>query len=356
MRQLGLAGGGAAACVCESASSRLVDAAARRRRAVAAHGAGQHDAPRQERVTARRLSVLVTAHAPQIVDGAQRTHRPRAPRGVLADSIRFLVPGRQNRRASVRVACPAPVAASVARSRAAVWRLLVSGARGASRSLRRALRRDDAEAGCRCAPKACEARAGGAPIRAGGRASRMLRLRSTPSLRPAGPDTVAALLDWYDRERRELPWRAQRPRQAGPYRVWLSEIMLQQTTVKAVIPYFEAFLRRWPTVEALAAAQPRRRSGGLGRARLLQPRAQPASRAPALVVERHGGRFPRSEAGAARAAGHRPLHGRRHRRHRLRRARDAGRRQHRARGRAPVRASQTPLPAAKPELRRLAQG
>jgi A/G-specific adenine glycosylase len=62
------------------------------------------------------------------------------------------------------------------------------------------------------------------------------------------------LLDWYDEERRELPWRYAPGEAADPYRVWLSEIMLQQTTVKAVIPYFEAFLARWPTVEALAAA------------------------------------------------------------------------------------------------------
>ncbi len=73
-------------------------------------------------------------------------------------------------------------------------------------------------------------------------------------LRPAGPDTVAALLDWYDRERRDLPWRARKGRRADPYKVWLSEIMLQQTTVKAVIPYYERFLARWPTVAALAAA------------------------------------------------------------------------------------------------------
>ncbi|KAI96272.1 adenine glycosylase [Rhodomicrobium udaipurense JA643] len=63
-----------------------------------------------------------------------------------------------------------------------------------------------------------------------------------------------ALLRWYDTARRDLPWRAKPDVRADPYRVWLSEIMLQQTTVKAVIPYFEAFTRRWPTVDALAAA------------------------------------------------------------------------------------------------------
>ena len=59
-----------------------------------------------------------------------------------------------------------------------------------------------------------------------------------------------ALLDWYDRAKRELPWRGAR----DPYRIWLSEIMLQQTRAEAVAPRYEAFLARFPTVEALAAA------------------------------------------------------------------------------------------------------
>ena len=63
-----------------------------------------------------------------------------------------------------------------------------------------------------------------------------------------------ALLAWYGRHRRRLPWRAEPGETADPYRVWLSEIMLQQTSVTAVIPYFEAFVSRFPTVEALAAA------------------------------------------------------------------------------------------------------
>src|SRR5208283_2153980 len=62
------------------------------------------------------------------------------------------------------------------------------------------------------------------------------------------------LLSWYDRQRRRLPWRAEPGETPDPYRVWLSEIMLQQTTVTAVIPYFERFLQRFPTVVALAAA------------------------------------------------------------------------------------------------------
>ncbi|WAT17863.1 A/G-specific adenine glycosylase [Aurantiacibacter sp. MUD11] len=69
-------------------------------------------------------------------------------------------------------------------------------------------------------------------------------------------DTISAkLLDWYDRHARELPWRAAPGVPSpDPYRVWLSEVMLQQTTVAAVAPYFAKFTETWPTVEALAAA------------------------------------------------------------------------------------------------------
>lgn len=67
------------------------------------------------------------------------------------------------------------------------------------------------------------------------------------------------LLAWYDRHARKLPWRvgpaeSKAGKRQDPYKVWLSEIMLQQTTVAAVIPYFESFTRRWPTVTDLAAA------------------------------------------------------------------------------------------------------
>jgi A/G-specific adenine glycosylase len=67
---------------------------------------------------------------------------------------------------------------------------------------------------------------------------------------------AASLLDWYDASARVLPWRV--PPGAGradPYRVWLSEIMLQQTVVATVKPYFERFTSLWPTVGALADAQ-----------------------------------------------------------------------------------------------------
>jgi A/G-specific adenine glycosylase len=60
-----------------------------------------------------------------------------------------------------------------------------------------------------------------------------------------------ALLDWFDRHRRDLPWRRTR----DPYRIWLSEVMLQQTRVESVLPYYERFLARFPTVEDLAAAE-----------------------------------------------------------------------------------------------------
>ncbi len=80
-----------------------------------------------------------------------------------------------------------------------------------------------------------------------------------PSPAPRSPPGGAALawpalLAWYDRARRPLPWRASSGETADPYRVWLSEIMLQQTTVAAVIPYFVRFTQRFPTVAALAAA------------------------------------------------------------------------------------------------------
>lgn len=113
-------------------------------------------------------------------------------------------------------------------------------------------------------------------------------------LRPAGPDSVAQLLDWYDQERRVLPWRFAPGKRADPYKVWLSEIMLQQTTVKAVIPYFKKFIARWPKVAELAAApldDVLAEWAGLGyysRARNLHACAR-------MVVTDYGGKFPRGE-------------------------------------------------------------
>src|SRR3954466_13300617 len=64
------------------------------------------------------------------------------------------------------------------------------------------------------------------------------------------PLSADDLLTWFDRHRRDLPWRRTR----DPYAIWLSEVMLQQTRVDTVIPYYERFLSRWPTVHALADA------------------------------------------------------------------------------------------------------
>src|SRR5258708_4067950 len=73
------------------------------------------------------------------------------------------------------------------------------------------------------------------------------------SILDSRPDAQALLL-WYDRHRRVLPWRALPGEKPDPYRVWLSEIMLQQTTAKAVAPYFARFTARWSNVRALAQA------------------------------------------------------------------------------------------------------
>ncbi|MFI4986929.1 MAG: A/G-specific adenine glycosylase [Alphaproteobacteria bacterium] len=107
-------------------------------------------------------------------------------------------------------------------------------------------------------------------------------------------ELAASLLAWYDRERRTLPWRAAPGKRAEPYRVWLSEIMLQQTTVQTAGPYFERFLKRWPTVEALAAAEldeVLHAWQGLG----YYARARNLHRAAKLVESRHRGRFPERE-------------------------------------------------------------
>ena len=97
------------------------------------------------------------------------------------------------------------------------------------------------------------------------------------------------LLEWYRSAARDLPWRRSR----DPYRVWLSEVMLQQTTVRTVIPYFEQFVERYPTVEALAAAREEDVLGawsGLG----YYHRARNLLRGARHVRDHHGGRFPAS--------------------------------------------------------------
>ena len=114
-------------------------------------------------------------------------------------------------------------------------------------------------------------------------------------------DAAKALLCWYVVDKRRLPWRAESGVRPDPYRVWLSEIMLQQTTVAAVKPYFESFTRRWPTVEALATAEDGEVMSawaGLGyyaRARNLLACAR-------MVAER-GGAFPDMEEGLRKLPG-----------------------------------------------------
>lgn len=113
---------------------------------------------------------------------------------------------------------------------------------------------------------------------------------------------AARLLAWYDANRRILPWRAMPGETPDPYRVWLSEVMLQQTTVAAVAGYYREFTNRWPSVDALAAAsldEVRGAWAGLGyyaRARNLHETAQ-------AVAHEHGGHFPSSAAALRKLPG-----------------------------------------------------
>ena len=161
-----------------------------------------------------------------------------------------------------------------------------------------------------------------------------------------------ALLAWYDVHRRDLPWRAKPGETVDPYRVWLSEIMLQQTTTGHAAPYFLEFTGRWPTVAALAAEDDSvvmAAWAGLGyyaRARNLLACAR-------MVAAEHGGVFPKTEEGLrtlpgvgdytaaaiAAIAFDRPAN-----------VVDGNVERVMAR----LFAVETPLPAAKPELRRLA--
>ncbi|MDR6302896.1 A/G-specific adenine glycosylase [Nitrobacter vulgaris] len=111
---------------------------------------------------------------------------------------------------------------------------------------------------------------------------------------PAPTGRPTRLLAWYDRNRRRLPWRALPGEAIDPYRIWLSEIMLQQTTVKAVGPYFEKFLARWPDVEAMGRASLDdilRMWAGLG----YYSRARNLHACAVAVLRDHGGRFPDTE-------------------------------------------------------------
>jgi A/G-specific adenine glycosylase len=113
----------------------------------------------------------------------------------------------------------------------------------------------------------------------------------SPSRKKSVLPEAADLLAWYDGHARVLPWRVRTGDRPDPFRVWLSEIMLQQTTVRAVAPYYARFLSQWPTVRTLAAADLEdvlRAWAGLGyyaRARNLHACAR-------SVVERHNAVFP----------------------------------------------------------------
>ena len=119
---------------------------------------------------------------------------------------------------------------------------------------------------------------------------------------PDAANLPTLLLDWYDRHRRVLPWRAPPGKRADPYHVWLSEIMLQQTTVVTVGPYFRAFLEKWPTVGDLAAAaldDVLTAWAGLG----YYARARNLHKCAKVVSEELGGRFPDTEEGLAALPG-----------------------------------------------------
>lgn len=122
-----------------------------------------------------------------------------------------------------------------------------------------------------------------------------------------GRTPAKLLLEWYDRAARDLPWRVGPGKTAAglrqdPYIVWLSEIMLQQTTVITVVPYFRRFLDRWPTVEALAAAPADdvlAAWAGLG----YYARARNLIKCARVVADDHGGRFPDTEEALAALPG-----------------------------------------------------
>ena len=115
------------------------------------------------------------------------------------------------------------------------------------------------------------------------------------------PPSAAPLLAWYDRHHRDLPWRvspamAARGVRPDPYHIWLSEVMLQQTTVAAVKAYFLKFIGRWPTVADLAAApvdDVMAAWAGLG----YYARARNLKKCADAVANEHGGRFPDTEEG-----------------------------------------------------------
>jgi len=120
-------------------------------------------------------------------------------------------------------------------------------------------------------------------------------------LNSATSDQSTTLLLWYDRHHRILPWRVSPAEQASgikpdPYRIWLSEVMLQQTTVEAVKSYFTKFVERWPTVQAMAQASEDdilRAWAGLG----YYSRARNLKKCADAVAEQHEGKFPSNAVG-----------------------------------------------------------
>lgn len=105
------------------------------------------------------------------------------------------------------------------------------------------------------------------------------------------PEAVEALLRWYETHRRDLPWRHTK----DPYRIWISEIMLQQTRVEAVKPYYARFLEAFPDVAALAEA-PEQKLMKLWEGLGYYSRARNLQKAAKTVVERYGGEMPADEA------------------------------------------------------------
>ncbi|MDF1632178.1 A/G-specific adenine glycosylase [Mycoplana sp. MJR14] len=118
---------------------------------------------------------------------------------------------------------------------------------------------------------------------------------------PAAAEKTSQIVAWYDRHHRDLPWRVSPPMAArgirpDPYRVWLSEVMLQQTTVQAVKSYFALFTSKWPTVTDLAEAETEavmKAWAGLG----YYARARNLKKCAETVAFQHGGRFPDTEDG-----------------------------------------------------------
>ena len=120
--------------------------------------------------------------------------------------------------------------------------------------------------------------------------------------RRAKSSPAERLLAWYERNRRTLAWRASAGETPDPYRVWLSEIMLQQTTVAAVDRYFRKFIARWPNIEALAGAsldEVRAAWAGLG----YYSRAANLHKTAGIVAGEHGGRFPQDAAALCKLPG-----------------------------------------------------